>query len=78
VEWGAYVSQVYANSPARQGGIQPKDIITRIGDKTLGENMSFVNALFSYQSGEKITIEVVRAEQKMELSVTLGETVTQP
>ena len=78
VEWGAYVSQVYANSPARQGGIQPKDIITRIGDKTLGENMSFVNALFSYQSGEKITIEVVRADQKLELSVTLGETVTQP
>jgi len=78
VEWGAYVSQVYANSPARQGGIQPKDIITRIGDKNLGENMSFVNALFSYQSGEKITIEVVRAGQKLELSVTLGETVSQP
>jgi 2-alkenal reductase len=78
VEWGAYVSQVYANSPARQGGIQPKDIITRIGDKNLGENMSFVNALFSYQSGEKIAIEVVRAGQKLELSVTLGETVAQP
>jgi 2-alkenal reductase len=78
VEWGAYVSSVYANSPAHQAGIQPKDIITRIGDKNLGENMSFVNALFGYQSGERIAIEVVRSGQKIELSVTLGETVTQP
>ena len=36
VQWGIYVSKVAANSPASQAGLQQGDIITKIGNVSLG------------------------------------------
>ena len=44
----------------------------RIGEDPLGENLSFVNALFRHQPGEKVDIEVIRNGEKITLSVVLG------
>lgn len=74
VDWGAFVSEIGSESPAARGGVQQGDIITRIGDTDLDENHSFINALFSYEPGETIPLEIVRGGQKLEVQVTLGET----
>jgi S1-C subfamily serine protease len=50
------------------------DIITQIGDISLDEDSSYVNALFVHQPGETVTLKVVRNTQRIELQVTLGET----
>ena len=76
VEWGAFVSEIGSDSPAARGGVLQGDIITRIGDIDLGENHSFINALFSYEPGETIPLEIVRGGQRLEVQVTLGETRT--
>ena len=73
VQWGAYVTEVVADSPAAQAGVRPEDIITQIGETPLDAGHSFVNALFAYQPGQTIPLKVVRSGQTFDLQVTLGE-----
>jgi 2-alkenal reductase len=73
VEWGAYISRVYSGGPADESGLEPGDIIIRIGENPVGEVMSFVNALFDYQPGEEVIVEIVRRNQFLEFTVILGE-----
>jgi 2-alkenal reductase len=73
VNWGAYVVRVEQDSPAANAGIQPTDIILRIGSQELGENTQFVNALFSYQPGDTVEIEIMRGSERILLEVTLVE-----
>ena len=73
MSWGAYVVRVEQDSPAANAGIQPTDIILRIGSQELGENTQFVNALFSYQPGDTVEIEIMRGSERILLEVTLVE-----
>lgn len=73
VEWGIYVAEVVSDSPAEKCGLQPGDIITRIGDTSLDAEHSYLNALFNFAPGDTTTLEVVRGEKKMEIQVTFGE-----
>ncbi len=72
-DWGAYVTQVEAGSPAAQAGLQQGDIIVRVGDTAIDENTSYINALFDYQPGDQISISINRDGQEQSLNVTLGE-----
>lgn len=73
VEWGAYVTDVTANSPAAKAGIEVDDIIVAIGGQPIDEKHSFLNALFNQQPGHEVTVEVMRSGERRSLSVTLGE-----
>ncbi len=73
VQWGAYVTQVTAGSPAASAGIQRGDIIVSIGDQTIDEKRSYINVLFAFQPGDEVKIEVVRGNETLSLQVTLGE-----
>ncbi len=73
VQWGVYVTEVTSGSPADRADIQAGDIITRIGDVPIDEDHSYINALFQYQPGEQVSVEVVRNGKTLQLEVTLGE-----
>jgi 2-alkenal reductase len=73
VEWGAYVAQLDASSPAAKAGIQRGDIITKIGDQTLDDSHPYINALFAQAPGATIQMEIVRNRKTIQLQVTLGE-----
>jgi 2-alkenal reductase len=73
VEWGIYVTKVDANSPASQAGLQPNDMITKIGDTALDETHSYMNTLFRYKPGDQVTVDFVRDGQSLQVQVTLGE-----
>lgn len=73
VQWGAYVAQLDADSPAAKGGIQRGDIITKIGGQTLDDSHPYINALFAQSPGAAIQLEVVRNGKTIQLQVTLGE-----
>ena len=73
VEFGAYVSRVYANSPAASAGMRQGDIITRIGDKQLDANTTFLNALFAYSPGQSVEIGIQRGSSALTVNVVLGE-----
>ena len=73
VEWGAYVVRIGSNSPASKVGITVGDIILRIGNITLDENTQFLNALFSYQPGDVVEVEILRGETDNVVQVQLTD-----
>lgn len=73
VEWGAYVTDITANSPASAAGIERGDIITSVGGQEIDEKHSFINVLFACQPGDQVTIDVLRNGKKIAVNVTLGE-----
>ena len=72
-EWGAYVTSISPDGPARSAGMQQGDIILKIGEISLDEDNTFANALFSYSPGETINLDILRMDQVVKLQVTLGE-----
>lgn len=72
-QWGVYITRVAVNSPAARANLQQGDIITKIGDIALDETHSYVNALFEFQPGDQVALEVVRGKDTMNVQVTLGE-----
>ncbi len=73
VEWGVYLTEVFPDGPASRAGLEPGDIITRIGGADLNESNSYINTLFKYNPGEAITVEFVRGRQVFQVELTLGE-----
>jgi len=73
VEWGVYVTQVAANSPASAAGLQRDDIITKVGDVTLDGTHGYLNTLYNYKPGDKVSLFVIRNGQTLQVEVTLGE-----
>jgi len=72
-DWGVYIMKVENGSPASDADLQQGDIITKVGDVTLDETHSYVNALFSFKPGDTITLDVMRNGKDMQVQVTLGE-----
>jgi len=73
VEWGAFVIKVGGNTPADRAGLQPGDIIVRIGDSTIDADTVFVNALFNSQPGESVDVEIIRDGSRKILQAQLIE-----
>jgi 2-alkenal reductase len=74
VQWGAYLTDISANSPASQAGLQPGDIITKIGNVAIDGTNSYINILFTYKPGDKVTVEFWRSGKTQQTQMTLGET----
>lgn len=74
VEWGVFITELDPAGPAADGGLRQGDIITRLGDVSLDADHSYINALFTYQPGQTITVEYLRGRQADRAEVTLGET----
>ena len=77
VDWGGYVTEVIAGSPAAEAGIQIGDIITRLGNLKITEDTPYLNALFTFQPGQTIEVEFYRNNQRMTVTITLAETSAQ-
>ena len=74
--WGAYVTDVDSGSPAAGAGFQRGDIIVSIGEQNIDEQNSYINALFAYQPGDRVTLKALRNGQEVTFDVTLGEART--
>ena len=70
---GAYVASVTDGGAADRAGVQPKDIITGIGDIEVTSMTSLTRALRSFKAGDTTTITVVRGGQSLILTITLDE-----
>ncbi len=68
----AQVVEVMPGSPAATAGIRPGDFIVAIQGRTVNGTQEVMDALKTFAPGSRIQIEVVRAGQRLTLSVTLG------
>lgn len=73
LQWGAYVTHVVPGSPAQTADVRQGDIITSIGGIKIDANQSYVNALFRFQPGDQVPLEVMREGKTLQVQVTLGE-----
>lgn len=71
------IINVKSNSPAAQADIEIGDIIVKIGDRNV-EEMSYEEAinLLRAENGTVISLSLLRGEQELTKSVTIGEYVT--
>jgi serine protease Do len=74
---GAYIpvsdvgSSVVKDSPADKAGLKEKDIITKIAGQELDDKNDLVTVLGRHKVGEKISLEVRRGNDNINLEVTL-------
>lgn len=73
VQYGVYITDVAANSPASQAGLQVGDIITGIDNTSLDETHAYINTLFQYSAGDSVTLTINRGGSQIQVKVTLGE-----
>ncbi len=72
VQWGAYVTDVAANSPASQAGLQQGDIITSLGGVPIDSSHDYINVLYNFKPGDKVALVYNRNGQSIQVQVTLG------
>ncbi len=73
VQYGVYITDVAASSPASQAGLRVGDIITGIDNTSLDETHAYINTLFQYSAGDTVTLTVNRSGNQIQVQVTLGE-----
>jgi len=73
VSYGAYVGEVMPGGAADAAGILPGDIITWIGETPIDETTAFTEALYYYPAGDVVEVVVIRGNEEIVLTVTLGE-----
>ncbi len=70
---GALVTRIFAGDPADVAGIQPKDVITRVGSTVINSASDVSQAVGALAAGATVEIELVRGSQTLVVSATLGE-----
>ncbi|MDD5290825.1 MAG: PDZ domain-containing protein [Patescibacteria group bacterium] len=61
------------NGPAEKAGLKEGDIIIQIDNTEINGNNNLANIIQSYSAGDKINVDYLRAGEKLEAQVELGE-----
>ncbi len=70
---GAFVNDVFINSPADKGGLLPGDFVTRVGDKKIKSRNDLVKAIGNLPPDKWTSFELYRDGEKVKLSLRLGQ-----
>jgi serine protease Do len=74
---GVAVRSVWPGSPAAQLDLKPGDRITKLGDADVDNLKGALAALAAKNPGDELAVELVRGDEKLELTATLGELPTE-
>ena len=75
---GALVSQVYENSPADQAGLRAGDVIVKMDRRVIMDIRDVERVLDYFDTGEQLSMEIIRDKKAMQLTLTLGEQEERP
>ena len=70
---GAYVYSVEDGCCADRAGLQPKDIITKLGDKEITGYTDLTSALHGFSAGDTTEMTVYRGGEEITLTITFDE-----
>ena len=70
---GATVMDVYPGGPAAQAGIQPGDILLKLGDEPITDPLDFRTSEAEMQPGHKVEVSGLRAGMPFNAEVTLAQ-----
>jgi len=69
---GVIITGVLQNGPASKAGIRPGDVITRVGEKNVGNVQQLLTSVAGLKPGRASHFKLQRGADKMELEVTPG------
>lgn len=70
---GAYVVQIYTDSPAAKAGLKEEDIIVGANDKEIDTMTQLISYLYQYRPGDTVKLKVMRHGRTLVKDVTLTE-----
>jgi putative serine protease PepD len=70
---GAQVAQVTSGGPAASGGLQPGDVVTSLGGKSVDDSSALSSLVDEHKPGDQVAVQVTRSGAQKTLNVTLGE-----
>lgn len=73
VDHGALVTGLDPGGPAMTAGVQEGDVILSVGGQTIDQTTSLTEALFEYEPGETVPVELQRGDETVEVEIELGE-----
>ena len=69
---GAFVHNVYKNSPADKGGLLPGDWVHKINGRIINDDLDLTRTVGDFVPGEKVSFDIYRYGQEKTLEVTIG------
>lgn len=76
VDQGAYVVEVFDDSPAAEAGIEAGDIVIAMDGEEITSADGMILAVRGHDIGETVDVTVMRGDEEMTFSVTLGSDET--
>ena len=73
VDQGALIVSLVANGPAAMAGLRQGDVVVQVGNKAVTNASSLDDALYAYEPGQTVSMQVYRGNQQLAVKVTLGE-----
>ncbi|HEX6960619.1 MAG TPA: PDZ domain-containing protein [Lacipirellula sp.] len=70
---GVKVRTVWPDSPADEAGIEPGDVITKLGDEAVKTASEAIAQLNARSPGEELAVHIARDEDELQLDVELAE-----
>lgn len=75
---GVRIRAVVAGSPAEAAGLQAGDVVLAVGDATVDNVGALVAAVRRLKPGDPVEITVIRAGTRVEVALSLGQSVVTP
>ena len=75
---GAIVAKIEAGSPAAKSGLKLGDVITRIGDRPVGDNNTALNTIAETAPGQSVPVQIIRRGQELKVEVVVGKRRPRP
>ncbi|MFN8220145.1 MAG: trypsin-like peptidase domain-containing protein [Fimbriimonadales bacterium] len=72
IDGGAIVDQIPQDSPAAMGGLKKGDVILRVGDAPIKNQIDVRNSMLRYAPNTKVTVEVLRGTERKSFDVKIG------
>ena len=70
---GALIVSIVPDSPASESGLQEDDIIIKVDSKDINNDRALMKAISSKRPGDFTNFTVIRGDEKLRISVTLGQ-----
>ncbi|GAY08203.1 S1C family serine protease [Pseudonocardia sp. N23] len=74
---GATIAAVQDGSPAAAAGLKAGDVVTKVGNATVGDFSDLVARIGAYAPGDKVTLTIGTGDSARTVDVTLGSQVDQ-
>jgi hypothetical protein len=70
---GVHISGTTSGTPAEKAGLQPGDVLLKLGDQPTSTLMELSTALASHKPGDKVKLLYKRGDKELSAEITLGE-----